>query len=92
MVLVPDKKIEFSVPLEHQDEVKSGQMPKVLIMTRLQIINNSPQEVLAYKLKTNNPKSYKVQPTQGVVPANNTASIEITLVPNPENNFAKNKF
>ena len=67
-------------------------MPKVLLTTRLQILNMSKTERLVFKLKTNSPKSYKVQPTQGVVAENSSAFIEITLVPNLENDFSKNKF
>ena len=67
-------------------------MPKVLLTTRLQILNLSTTERLVFKLKTNSPKSYKVQPTQGVIEEKNSAFIEITLVPNLENDFSKNKF
>lgn len=67
-------------------------MPKVLLTTRLQISNLSPSERLVFKLKTNSPKSYKVQPTQGVIDAKGDFFIEITLVPNMDNDFSKNKF
>ena len=80
------------MPLEHQETVRLGGSPKVLLTTRLKILNKSGTERLAYKLKTNAPKSYKVQPTQGVLAENATAFIEITLVPGYDNVFAKNKF
>ena len=67
-------------------------MPKVLLTTRLRIVNQSTSERLVFKLKTNSPKSYKVQPTQGVIAENKQEFIEITLVPNMENDFSKNKF
>ena len=61
--LHPSKKLEFEVPNEHQEAVKLGNAPKVLLTTRLKIVNKSGTERLVYKLKTNAPKSYKVQPT-----------------------------
>jgi hypothetical protein len=69
-----------------------GGVPKCLLTTRVKILNKSGTERLVYKLKTNAPKSYKVQPTQGVLAENAAGFIEITLVPGYENVFAKNKF
>jgi len=70
MTLVPDKKIEFSVPSDQQDNIRNGIMPKCLLITRMVISNPEANTRLAFKLKTNNPTSYKVQPTQGIVAAN----------------------
>mgnify|MGYP001117921552 CR=1 FL=1 len=61
--LMPPKTLDLAVPLELQEQVRNNQMPKVLLTTRLQIVNQSNSVMLVYKLKTNSPKSYKVVPT-----------------------------
>lgn len=58
-------------------------MPQCLLITRLEIKNPSATERLAFKLKTNNPASYKVQPTQGIVAEKQSMFIEIQLLPIP---------
>jgi hypothetical protein len=41
MVLVPDKKIEFQVPSDQQENINNGLMPSILLVTRMEIKNPS---------------------------------------------------
>jgi hypothetical protein len=64
----------------------TGQLKSALSIT------NVSRDNLAYKVKTTAPRQYIVKPNQGILEPGARITVDISLIPAPENNIEDNKF
>ena len=84
VLLTPDTELRFE-PIKGDP---TGQYKATLQITNISKTGSN----LAYKVKTTAPRHYVVKPNQGILDVGQTMSVDITLIPSPENKIDDNKF